>query len=152
MQPLVVARDVPDDPPAVAQRGAREQLARRPSALRELGGVVERRLRRRACRPPAHCASPSASSSSHRAGGSSTRVERELVQARRLLVGEQRDGAVAGAAGVGDRLGGRAGRAPRREVVGQLGEVRLGVGCVDRLECLAGAPVQRSRRAAVSSS
>ena len=66
--------------------------------------------------------------------------QRHLVEARGFLVGELGGRSVAGAAGVVDGLVGHAGRRRGEEVVGQLGEVGLEIGGVDRLERLGGMP------------
>ena len=108
----VVARDAPREPPAVAERRPAEcsaqaagaRRARRPRRTARLDAGVS---------PARAWASPSASSSSQRATGVALERERHLVEADRLLVGELGGGAVAGAAGVGDRLRGGPG-APRR--------------------------------------
>ena len=126
--PLLQQRDeavvrepvAPEEAPAVARRGAREQLGL-PRGPRDVRGAQERRLRAhvialaRLCLPQRQ---------QHRAALRGRcpleRGERQLVQAHRLLVRVQRDRARPGAGGVVDRLA----RPRLVEVVRELGQVR----------------------------
>ena len=81
---------------AVAERGLGEQL-RRAERARDVGRVAERRRARRRVSPALFWASPQASSSRQRRsaspGACSSAPQRDLVQPRRLLVGEHGGGA-----------------------------------------------------------
>ena len=105
-EPVVVARARPHDPPAVARGRARE-LARAGRGAARCSAAHDEALLRGARLPARVCASPSASSSSQRAArrrrpARSSASSAICVQARGLLVGEQRERAVAGAPGVAD--------------------------------------------------
>ena len=114
----------PQEAPAVAGRGAREQLGL-PRGPGDVRGAQERRLRAHVI-ALARLRLPQRQQ--HRAAlrgrPALERGERQLVQAHRLLVRVQRDRARSGAGGVVDRLG----RARLVEVVGELGEVRVRIG------------------------
>ena len=84
----IVPGDLPHDPPAVAERRAGELLGQRVAPRPAPPPRGTRRLGRGACRRPRDAASPSASSSSQRASGVADERQRQLVVARRLLVGE----------------------------------------------------------------
>ena len=83
---------------------------------------------------PASASSSSQRTSASAPGWSSCASHGHLVEARRLLVCELGHRALGRPRRIVDRLGGRARRRGEKEVVGQLGEVPVELGGVDRLE------------------
>ena len=129
---------------SVAERGLAEQLRRAKRASR-VGRLAERavRLDRVACSGLGLAAreqQPAAALGVRER--LFERLERHLVQARGLLVGEDAGRALGGALGVLDRLRRAAGRRREREVVRQLGQRRLRRLRFELLERLGHAQVQ----------
>ena len=127
----VVARDVP----AASCSRSRERpgrAARAGEAIRARSAAWANMLFDEGVSPALACASPSSSSRSQRSASCSTDASASSVEAHGLLVGEEGDSAVAGAARVLDRLRTRPRRSGGGEVMGDLGQVRLEVGGVQQ--------------------
>jgi hypothetical protein len=134
----------PGEAAAEVQRGAR-QLVGPARLLGQGGGMAQRVARRARVARPAECLAEGEQQLDGAGAVADTCAlddrERARVVARRLLVPVRRGRVVARAAGVVDRLARRA--APCGEVVvGELGQVRPRVGCVE--------PLERRRRGEIS--
>ena len=132
---------------AVAERGARQALGRVDPA-REVGGAQER-LAGGAGRARARLgdAEPEQQLAAARHVGALLQrvgLQRSLEVRRRLLVGEEPERTLAGSHGVLDRLLQLAHRRGDEEVMGKLGEMRLGIGAVEILERQADLAVQQA--------
>ena len=128
---------------ATAVTGSRAgQLTRQAEASGDAGGVEEGPLCRRESPAATSCLAEGeqelAARLLVRRVRELERLERHLVQARSLLVGEERERAISGAPGVAKAL---VEVPPGDRVVRELGQVGSGLVAVERLERLDGLPV-----------